>query len=99
VWIGTSLKRVIFVTTSGGKQVLRCVGRLIHPSARRGVPTKFALPEFVILEDEGVVDPGHPYPVPQTATRTKASTTRASNWPSASPINSPIASVGGRVTA
>jgi hypothetical protein len=64
VWIGTSLKRVIFVTTSGGKQVLRCVGRPIHPSARRGVPTKFALPEFVILEDEGVVDPGHPYLVP-----------------------------------
>jgi hypothetical protein len=28
------------------------------------VPTKFALPEFVILEDEGAVDPNHPYPVP-----------------------------------
>lgn len=64
MWIGTSLKGMIFVTTSGGKQVLRCVGRPIHPSARRGVPTKFALPEFVILEDEGAVDPNHPYPVP-----------------------------------
>ena len=52
-----------YLWVNGFDQRCRCVGRLIHPSARRGVPTKFALPEFVILEDEGVVDPGHPYPV------------------------------------
>ena len=46
VRIGTSPKGVILVATSGGKRVLRCVGRLIHRTFQKTHSAKFVWPLF-----------------------------------------------------
>jgi hypothetical protein len=44
--IGTSPKGMIFGAINSGKQVLRGMGKSIHPTSENKISANFALPEF-----------------------------------------------------